>query len=164
MTAPPGRQTLAGWPVGAAYMPPGNPAPPQTPREGYIPPLRIARKQPPARRGVGDAAPYGGLPANGCLPGMPGPPPCRYRPFVFCIVGRGLDPSAAYRRREPQKPLRPASRPPPLWGEAFLASFARAKNILFYKISRTVSTSPSTLNLTLFSPKSSVYTRSGSCW
>ena len=29
----------------------------------------------------------------------------------------------------------------------------------FYKISRTVSTSPSTLNLTLFSPKSSVYTR-----
>ena len=38
------------------------------------------------------------------------------------------------------------------------------KNILFYKISRTVSTSPSTLNLTLFSPKSSVYTRSGSCW
>ena len=48
--------------------------------------------------------------------------------------------------------------------EAFLASFARAKNILFYKISRTVSTSPSTLNLTLFSPKSSVYTRSGSCW
>ena len=29
-------------------------------------------------------------------------------PFAFCIVGRGLDPSAASRRREPQKPLRPS--------------------------------------------------------
>ena len=43
MTAPPGRQTLAVWPVGAAY----------------IPPLRIARKPSSAWRGVGDAAPYG---------------------------------------------------------------------------------------------------------
>ena len=22
---------------------------------------------------------------------MPGPQPCRYHPFIFCIVGRGLD-------------------------------------------------------------------------
>ena len=29
-------------------------------------------------------------------------------PFAFCIVGRGLDPSAASRRREPQKPLQPS--------------------------------------------------------
>ena len=65
--------------------------------------------------------------------------------------------------------LRPFGAPPSQrevfrHAEAFLASFARAKNILFYKISCTVSTSPSTLNLILFSTKSSVYTRSGSCW
>ena len=30
---------------------------------------------------------------------MPGPQPCHYRPFILCIVGRGLDPSAAFRRR-----------------------------------------------------------------
>ena len=24
---------------------------------------------------------------------MPGPQPCHCRPFIFCIVGRGLDPS-----------------------------------------------------------------------
>ena len=29
-------------------------------------------------------------------------------PFAFCIVGRGLDPSATSRRREPQKPFRPS--------------------------------------------------------
>ena len=28
---------------------------------------------------------------------MPGPQPCHCRPFIFCIVGRGLDPSAASR-------------------------------------------------------------------
>ena len=28
---------------------------------------------------------------------MPGPRPCHCRPFIFCIVGRGLDPSAASR-------------------------------------------------------------------
>ncbi len=28
---------------------------------------------------------------------MPGPQPCRCRPFIFCIVGRGLDPSATSR-------------------------------------------------------------------
>ncbi len=32
---------------------------------------------------------------------MPGPPPCHYRPSVFCIVGRGLDPSAGRRGRRP---------------------------------------------------------------
>ena len=26
-------------------------------------------------------------------PGMPGPQPCHCIPFIFCIVGRGLDPS-----------------------------------------------------------------------
>ena len=26
-------------------------------------------------------------------PGMPGPQPRHYHPFIFCIVGRGLDPS-----------------------------------------------------------------------
>ena len=36
MTAPPGRQTLAGWPVGAAYMPP-RPAPAKR-RILYVPP------------------------------------------------------------------------------------------------------------------------------
>ena len=29
---------------------------------------------------------------------MPGPQPCHYRPFIFCPVGRGLDPSAASRQ------------------------------------------------------------------
>ena len=27
---------------------------------------------------------------------MPGPQPCHCRPFIFCIVGRGLDPSAGF--------------------------------------------------------------------
>ena len=39
---------------------------------------------------------------------MPGPQPCHYRPFIFCPVGRGLDPSAAFRRRSPP----PGGRPP----------------------------------------------------
>ena len=30
---------------------------------------------------------------------MPGPQPRHYHPFIFCPVGRGLDPSAAFRRR-----------------------------------------------------------------
>ena len=34
---------------------------------------------------------------------MPGPQPCHYRPFILCIVGRGLDPSAAFRRRQPPR-------------------------------------------------------------
>ena len=34
---------------------------------------------------------------------MPGPQPCHYRPFILCIVGRGLDPSAASRRRAPPR-------------------------------------------------------------
>ena len=29
---------------------------------------------------------------------MPGPQPCHYRSFIFYIVGRGLDPSAASRQ------------------------------------------------------------------
>ena len=76
-----------GWFVGEAFMPPGNPAPPQTPREGDIPPLRIARKRLPAWRGVGDAAPYGGLPANGCLPPHPGHAPLRRAAFLFVPPG-----------------------------------------------------------------------------
>ena len=32
---------------------------------------------------------------------MPGPQPCHCRPFIFCIVGRGLDPSAGRRGRRP---------------------------------------------------------------
>ena len=32
---------------------------------------------------------------------MPGPRPCHCRPFIFCIVGRGLDPSAGRRGRRP---------------------------------------------------------------
>ena len=35
---------------------------------------------------------------------MPGPPPCHYRPCVFCIVGRGLDRLTAHNeRRQPAK-------------------------------------------------------------
>ena len=34
---------------------------------------------------------------------MPGPQPCRCHPFIFYIVGRGLDPSAAFRRRSPPR-------------------------------------------------------------
>ena len=32
---------------------------------------------------------------------MPGPQPCRCRPFIFCIVGSGLDCSAGRRGRRP---------------------------------------------------------------
>ena len=32
---------------------------------------------------------------------MPGPQPRHYHPFIFCIVGRGLDPSAGRRGRRP---------------------------------------------------------------
>ena len=32
---------------------------------------------------------------------MPGPRPCHCCPFIFCIVGRGLDPSAGRRGRRP---------------------------------------------------------------
>ena len=32
---------------------------------------------------------------------MPGPQPCHCIPFIFCIVGRGLDPSAGRRGRRP---------------------------------------------------------------
>ena len=41
---------------------------------------------------------------------MPGPQPCHCHPFIFYIVGRGLDPSAAFRRRSP--PRQPGGRPP----------------------------------------------------
>ena len=34
---------------------------------------------------------------------MPGPQPCRCHPFIIYIVGRGLDPSAASRRRAPPR-------------------------------------------------------------
>ena len=35
---------------------------------------------------------------------MPGPPPCHYHPFIFCIVGRGLDRLTAHNeRRQPAK-------------------------------------------------------------
>ena len=34
---------------------------------------------------------------------MPGPQPCRCYTFIFYIVGRGLDPSAAFRRRQPPR-------------------------------------------------------------
>ena len=34
---------------------------------------------------------------------MPGPQPCHYRPFIFYIVGRGLDPYANFRRRSPPR-------------------------------------------------------------
>ena len=34
---------------------------------------------------------------------MPGPRPCRCYTFIFYIVGRGLDPSAAFRRRQPPR-------------------------------------------------------------
>ena len=34
---------------------------------------------------------------------MPGPQPCHYRPFIIYIVGRGLDPSATFRRRSPPR-------------------------------------------------------------
>ena len=130
------------------------------------------------------------LPGNGSPlgPGMPGPPPCRYRPFVFYIVGRGLDPSAAYRRREPQKPLRPRKlghlpaarggflrtappsekRLPTMWGagraKQGLKGSAAPPFLPVYKMSTTFKISPSTVNFTLLQAKSSVYTRSGSCW
>ena len=40
---------------------------------------------------------------------MPGPRLCHYRPCIFCPVGRGLDPSAASRRRA----LAPTKKSPP---------------------------------------------------
>ena len=40
---------------------------------------------------------------------MPGPQPRHYHPFIFCPVGRGLDPSAASRRRA----LAPTKKSPP---------------------------------------------------
>ena len=43
-TAPPGGQTLAGWPVGAAYMPPGTFAAAGTPRAAYMRPLQTVPK------------------------------------------------------------------------------------------------------------------------
>ena len=37
---------------------------------------------------------------------MPGPQPCHYHPFIFCLVGRGLDPSAAANIQSPSGLLR----------------------------------------------------------
>ena len=49
-------------------------------------------------------------------------------PMYLLPRRRGLDPSAAYRRREPQKPLRPASRPPPtVWGGLLRTASPSAK-------------------------------------
>ena len=64
-------------------MPPGTFAAAETPRAAYMRPLHIARKLSSAWRGVGDAAPYGGLPANGCLPPRPGHAP--YRRILFAL-------------------------------------------------------------------------------
>ena len=44
MTAPPGGLALAGWPVGAAYMPPGTFAAAETPRAAYMRPLQTVPK------------------------------------------------------------------------------------------------------------------------
>ena len=49
--------------------------------------------------------PFPGRRAVGAGPARPGG--WRERPSMVRSVGRGLDPAAAYRRREPQKPLRP---------------------------------------------------------
>ena len=56
MTAPPGGQTLAGWPVGAAFMPPGTFAAAETPRAAYMRPLQTVPKN-----GVGELARRGGI-------------------------------------------------------------------------------------------------------
>ena len=56
MTAPPGGQTLAGWPVGAAYMPPGTFAAAETPRAAYMRPLQTVPKN-----GVGGLVRRGGI-------------------------------------------------------------------------------------------------------
>ena len=48
----------------------------------------------------------------------------------------------------------------PLREEAFCGRLCRAA----YKMSITVKFSPSTVNFTLLLPKSSAYTRAGSCW
>ena len=81
--------------VGAAYMPPAayrdNPSTGKG--EGCRPPLPLSFATHLWQSvGAGHARPAALL--------------CH--PFAFCIVGRGLDPSAASRRREPQKPLRPS--------------------------------------------------------
>ena len=49
---------------------------------------------------------------------MPGPPPCHYRPFIFCIVGRGLDPLAGRRGRRHLHPS--PENLPPTAGEGFI--------------------------------------------
>ena len=54
---------------------------------------------------------------------MPGPQPCHCRPFIFCIVGRGLDPSAGRRGRRPlqrwpETTPHPLTLPPPRRGRA----------------------------------------------
>ncbi len=77
--------------VGAAYMPPaayrGNPSTGKG--EGCRPPLPLSSATHLWQSvGAGHARPAALL--------------CH--PFAFCIVGRGLDPSAASRRREPQSP------------------------------------------------------------
>ena len=77
--------------VGAAYMPPaayrGNPSTGKG--EGCRPPLPLSSATHLWQSvGAGHARPAALL--------------CH--PFAFCIVGRGLDPSAASRRHEPQSP------------------------------------------------------------
>ena len=49
---------------------------------------------------------------------MPGPQPCHYRPFIFCFVGRGLDPSAERRGRRPLQTQ--AASLSPVVGERFI--------------------------------------------
>ena len=62
---------------------------------------------------------------------MPGPQHCHCKPFILCIVGRGLDPSASFRPTPAngshggEKFIPPAHLPPPLtsaaaWGQAAL--------------------------------------------
>ena len=43
---------------------------------------------------------------------MPGPQPCRCRPFIFCIIGSGFDRSAGRRGRRPLQ-RRSVNLPPP---------------------------------------------------
>ena len=90
--APPNpRRGGNGCSVGAAYMPPaayrGHPSTGKG--EGCRPPLPLSSATHLWQSvGAGHARPAALL--------------CH--PFAFCIVGRGLDPSAASRRREPQSP------------------------------------------------------------
>ena len=67
-------------------------------------------------------------------------------------------PTAAANRKSPSGLVNSATSP--LREEAFCGRLRRAA----YKMSTTLKTSPSTVNFTLLLPKSSAYTRAGSCW